>query len=300
MDGGESNSVSRHDARGGGLPLAVGTLARPLARGPRSAAFKLAGALLLAVVAHATPGLAGDRLEARFEIFGFAGLHVLTDRTIADETPSGYALATNLSTRGLAGMFVDLRSHSEVYGTLPGKTPRPESYHAEIWRNGVNHAFAVKYLNNGDVINMSAPPSDQADYLHDVQARGTVDQLTAYFLLERQVAQIGSCRLVVPVFDGEELYRLRFSDVRQETLPPDDFQNFTGPTQVCEVVREMIVANPDRTQGTYERGRLWYARLLPANRVVPVRMEYETLFGSVKGYLAEVSGYGAHLRFIGE
>jgi hypothetical protein len=41
------------------------------------------------------------------------------------------------------------------------------------------------------------------------QIRGTVDQLTAYFILERQLAHSGSCSLTVPVFDGSGLYNLR-------------------------------------------------------------------------------------------
>ena len=43
--------------------------------------------------------------------------------------------------------------------------------------------------------------------------RGTVDQLTAYFVLERQLAQSGRCALVVPVFDGSGLYNVRFTDI---------------------------------------------------------------------------------------
>ena len=40
------------------------------------------------------------------------------------------------------------------------------------------------------------------------QLRGTVDELTAYFIVERQLARRGSCTLNVPVFDGHGLYNL--------------------------------------------------------------------------------------------
>ena len=79
------------------------------------------------------------------------------------------------------------------------------------------------------------------------QIRGTVDQLTAYFIVERQLAQRGTCALVIPVFDGSGLYNLRFTDVKRETLSADGYQNFAGPTQVCEVTREDIqVIRPER------------------------------------------------------
>jgi len=239
-------------------------------------------------------------VDARFEVFGFAGLHVLTNRTSAEETSKGYSIATNLGTRGVASAFVDMRSHSEVYGTLAGETARPESYRAEIWRNGSDRDYEVKYQSDGSVINAGRLPPSERAYLEGIQLRGTVDQLTAYFLLERQLARRGSCNLDVPVFDGSELYRLRFSDVKEETLAADDHQKFAGPTLVCAVVRDMIVANPDRKLSTYDKGRLWYARVLPGGRAVPVRMEYETPFGTVSAYLAELTGYGIHLALMEE
>ncbi len=202
-----------------------------------------------------------DRVEARFEIFGFAGLHVLTDRTTVEERAEAYAIATDLDTRGLASVFVDLRSHSEVHGRLIRDETHPFEYRADM---------------------------------------RTVDQLTAYFIVERQLAQRGTCALVVPVFDGSGLYKLRFTDGKRETLSADGYQNFAGPTQVCEVVREEIPANPDRNEDTYRRGKIWYARMIAGDRMVPVRMEFDTAFGGVKGYLAELHGRGVNLHLVRE
>src|SRR5215470_7740478 len=41
----------------------------------------------------------GDRVDARFEIYGFAGFHVLTNRTSVLEIGERYAIATDLDTR---------------------------------------------------------------------------------------------------------------------------------------------------------------------------------------------------------
>jgi hypothetical protein len=257
-------------------------------------------ALLPLAVASMTPALGSDRVDARFEVFGFAGLHLLTNRTSAEETTNGYTIATTLDTRGIASAFVDLRGHSEVQGVLRDKVPHPQTYHSEIWRNGSDRHYALRYSDDGNVVGTAVLPSTEGVHLDPALVRGTVDQLTAYFLLERQLSRVGSCGLVVPVFDGNELYRLRFSDVREDTLSADNYQDFVGPTHVCKVVREMIVANPDKKEGTYKQGMLWYARLLPNDRMVPVRMEYDTLFGKVAGYLAELIGYGIHLHLMEE
>ena len=64
-------------------------------------------------------------------------------------------------------------------------------------------------------------------------------------------------------------------------------------------MREDIVVSPDRNEDTYKRGRIWYAQVA-GDRMMPVRMEYDTAFGVVKGYLAEVRGHGANLQLAGD
>ena len=132
------------------------------------------------------------------------------------------------------------------------------------------------------------------------QIHGAVDQLTAYFIIERQLAHSAKCSQVVPVFDGGGYYNLRFSDVGRETLSADGYQNFAGASVVCKVAREDIVINPDRNEDTYKQGRIWYAQVIAGDWMVPVRMEFETAFGSVKGYLAELHGRGVDLHLLGE
>jgi hypothetical protein len=261
----------------------------------------MAAALLLMPGALTAPAAEADRVDARFEIFGFAGFHVLTNRTTVQEMGDRYAIAMELDTRGLASIFVDLTSHSEVQGGLNRDTPRPQAYRADVRRNGAERHYAVDYRGDGTANNASAAPSAGRPLLVAAeQTRGTVDQLTAYFLVERQLALRGACALVVPVFDGSGLYNLRFTDLKRETLSPDGYQNFAGPSQVCEVAREDIVVNPDRNEDTYRRGRIWYARVIAGDRMLPVRMEFDTAFGVVRGYLAELHGRGVNLQLMGQ
>ncbi|MBV8335842.1 MAG: hypothetical protein JO358_10510 [Alphaproteobacteria bacterium] len=78
--------------------------------------------------------------------------------------------------------------------------------------------------------------------------RGAADQLTAYFLREKQLAERDSCALFVPVFDGSALYNLRSTDVRGEVLSADEHQIFTGPSRICEVTRENLAPVPTPTR----------------------------------------------------
>jgi len=267
---------------------------------------RLASPAVIAVALLFTPGTWGapaaetDKVYARFEIFGFAGFHVLTNRTTIQQIGDKYAITMELDTRGLASIFVDLTSHSEVHGELARGAARPEAYRADVRRNGAERHYAVDFRRDGSVANVATPASSSEPFVVAAeQTRGAVDQLTAYFLIETQLAHGGSCSLVVPVFDGTGLYNLRFSDLKRENLAADRYQKFAGPAQVCQVVREDIVVNPDRNEDTYKRGRIWYAQVA-GDRLLPVRMEYDTAFGIVKGYLAEVREHGASLQLARE
>ena len=226
---------------------------------------------------------------------------LLTTRTTVEETSNQYEITADIQTRGVAKVFVNLASHSEVHGTLVGDTYRPEAYRSEVIRNGTDRHYALDYRADGAVTNIAAPLSTERPFFVAAeQVRDTVDQLTAYFIVEHQLASRGTCALVVPVFDGGGFYNLRFSDVKRETLSADSYQRFAGETQVCQVSREEIVVNRNQGEDTYQRGRIWYARLMTGDRLIPVRMEYDTAFGVVRGYLAELDGPGVHLRLMGE
>ena len=259
----------------------------------------IAATVLAALAALAAPAQEVDPLELRIEIYGFAGFHVLTNRTRVVASGDRYTIATDLDTRGIASIFVDLTSHSEVHGKLVKDGVQPAGYRSEVRRNGTDRNYRIDYRADGSVASDQTPPvaalktSAAAD-----QMRGTVDQLTAFYILERHLVQTGNCVLVVPVFDGLSRYNLRFTNAGSETLSPEGRQRFSGPTQACNVKREDVDGFPsEQASGTYKRGKLWYARLGGEN-MAPVRMEFDTEFGSIQGYLGELRGAGLNLRFI--
>src|SRR6516162_481323 len=263
--------------------------------------YLVAFAIVTSIVALATPAAAADPVELRIEVYGFAGFHVLTNRTRVSASGVQYSIATDLDTRGLAAVFVDLTSHSEVRGTLTQDAARPDAYHGDVRRNGSDSHYRIDYRADGTVASDQSPPfpalrsAAAAD-----QMRGTVDQLTAFFILERQLAQRGSCGLVIPVFDGLSRYNLRFTDAQPETLSAEGHQRFAGPTLVCSIRREDVDGFPggqDANGGTYKRGKIWYAHLTGQNQMVPVRMEFDTEYGSVSGYLSQQRSRGVSLSF---
>jgi Protein of unknown function (DUF3108) len=243
---------------------------------------------------------AAHQLSLRIEVYAFLGLHVLTNLTTIDTSSGRYRITTDITTRGIASVFIDLNSHSEVHGRFVGKMPFPEAYRSDVKRNGVDRRYRIDYAAAGPVASEWAPPAVQWETpFPPAKLRGSVDQLTAYFIVERQLAERGSCTLIVPVFDGHSRYDLRFHDTALANAVargPDG----PVPLHVCSVTRDDIPGikgNHDASEGTYQKGRISYARIGPRGQMVPIRIEYDTEFGAVTGYLDELRGPDGVLHF---
>jgi hypothetical protein len=269
------------------------TVFRPLA---------LAG--LLPLVLAAAPPTAGQpqHRKYRVEVYGPAGLHVATTHTEIDLSGGTYAIKSNIETRGFAGWFVSMNSTAQAKGRLTTDAAQPESFRSDTERNGVERHDKVSYATDGAVSGGSTPPStkDAVKPVAPAQMRGTVDNLTAYLLVERQLGRGGKCDLTVPVFDGHERYDLKFSDGGQQKLSPKGGQNFAGMTTVCHMKRVEIAgfpANPEDSEGA-RSGTLWYARIVPGELVQAIRMDMQTEAGEISAYLAEVTANGAELKLM--
>jgi hypothetical protein len=259
-------------------------------------------ALAASLLAVAKPSAApANEVELRIEVYAFAGLHVLTNRTTIDANRGRYRITTQIDTRGIVSLFIDLNSRSETRGRLAGNAVMPERYNSEVRRNGVDRRYRIDYAPAGPLASEWAPPATSwQNPIAPEKLTGTVDQLTAYFLVERQLHERGSCNIVVPVFDGHSRYNLRFRDAKPSDPANRGARNYQGPVHVCDVNRDDISGYPgnqDPAEGTYQKGKLWYARLGPAGQMVPVQIDYDTEFGIVTGYLAELRGPDGARRF---
>jgi hypothetical protein len=253
------------------------------------------GAVLLGLLA--APALAADTIALRFEVYGLAGLHVLTLKSKIDEGGDRYAINVDYATTGVAGMFVDVKTHAQVRGRLSQTAAQPEAFRKDTRRNGEDRHNKVDYRPDGTAEASTTPALPEP--IPASAGRGTVDNLTAYFTLERQLARTGSCALAVAVFDGRYRYDLHFSDAGTKKLPWSGGQQFEGSTTACRMTRRNIStgSDPEQDEGA-KQGTIWYAKLIPGDLMVPVRMELETQIGGVTAYLAELHGRGVDLKLM--
>ncbi len=249
--------------------------------------------LLMATFASSTAG-AADHITMRIEVHGLAGMHVANDHTVISETGDRYAITGDIQTLGAAGLFQDLKKHSEARGRLIATGAQPEAYHAETHRNGAERRDKVDFRAASVASGGSTPPES----VTAAPTRGAVDPLTAYFLVERQLGRGGDCTMKVPVFDGHNRYNLIFSDAGEQTLSPSGGQKYSGAAKACRMQREAVAGYPNGENDMPRQGTIWYARLVAGDLMLPVRLKMVTEIGTVDGYLAELHGRGKDLRLI--
>jgi hypothetical protein len=256
----------------------------------------------LLLSAAAVPAAADDAVEMRFEGFGPAGVHVMTSRTVIEENRASYKIDGELATAGLGALFANVANRSVTEGQEAGDVPHPRVFDSETQRNGITVHNRVDYrLGSLPSGSSTPPPADPVTPVEASQLAGTVDGLTAYLLVERQVAHGGSCTLKVPVFDGRHRYDLEFRDAGNVALAPKDGQRYTGPAHECRMTRNEIggfYVDKSHAEGA-SAGVIWYAPLLSeSDLAVPVRMEMETEIGSVAMFLSRLRGRGIDLKLM--
>src|SRR5437868_13752272 len=117
---------------------------------------------LLAVAALSTPAVADQRVVTRFEMFGFAQIGVLTLRNRLEESGEHYTVTTDYATKGVASVFVDLKTHAEARGRITSGSAQPESFHTDSRRNGTERHSRIDYRPDGAVEAASTPPPSEA------------------------------------------------------------------------------------------------------------------------------------------
>lgn len=261
----------------------------------RVTGFSRLAATLLCCAAPIAVASAADRIALRIDVIGPLGMRVLEMHSLLEENPGRYAVSVDYATTGLAGLIIDQKTYAVALGQLVPGSAIPASFRNQTRRNGVERNSHVSYAADGTVQGSSNPPPSKI--VAPEAARGTVDNLSAYLRLERQLATKGTCAMTVPVFDGRHRYDLVFADGGRQTLTPEGGQNFEGVATACKMTRyNRSVDEAEKDEGA-QSGTIWYARLLPGSDIMfPVRMKLTTSIGTVDAYLAELQSSKGNLK----
>lgn len=234
------------------------------------------------------------RVDSVTELYAFGGIHIATNHTSVKLGPHSYAVTTNVRSSGLAGIFLDIKTHSETRGLIVQDQLRPRSYRGEVHRNGSDSYALVDHHADGNVT-ATAEPAAFSFSVDRALISGSIDQLTAFLMVERQVARGRSCAGDIPVFDGRHLYTLHFRDAGSAAPDRAIGTGVAGPLRVCRMERQAIAGFADsagHSEGVYQ-AVLYYAPVAGDEIAIPLRMELWTEFGAVSGRLARLRVDGA-------
>ncbi|PWK60895.1 DUF3108 domain-containing protein [Roseicyclus mahoneyensis] len=158
--------------------------------------------ICLAFGLSTAPARAQDQI--RFDVL-FRGLSVAEITLVARQTDAAYALAGQVRSTGLAGVFARLRFQLQAEGVMAGAAPRPRRYAEDVDTGRRVSAVEVSFAGDAPQI-LRQTPAPGAEAVPPDAATGTVDPLSALWRVVRGGA--APCGWSMPVYDGARLSEL--------------------------------------------------------------------------------------------
>ncbi len=235
---------------------------------------------------------AATGLKASY-VVDVAGITVLDFTASLDFAEGAYAVGTTARTRGVASVFIRGQQTSRVDGAWRSVQPAPTRYRADgVWSGAARHT-ELDYERGLPIVRVLDPPETELRFpVPPEQQSDTIDPLSAFARLVRQVRDTGRCDGQVSVFEGR--VRLEIT-VHTEGIQHLDGGRggWSGNALRCPY-ESRAVAGFRRDQDSAdavrpERGTAWIAAPAPGMLPVPVRIDASNRwFGSTTIRLVHV------------
>ena len=226
-----------------------------------------------------------------------AGLKVFAFQAAADLGGSvggadGYRMQTSYHTSGILGAFVSGDLHSMAAGSWRNAAPVPLQFQTwGVWR-GDPRAVLIDYVGGQPEVRKLLPSIEgEREPVPRTDQANTIDMLSGFAQLARQMNTNGRCEANTRLFDGRRLVTVAVTHIGVEILSSDSASMFAGQAVRCDIDSRQIAGfafdsgrDPAATQ---TQGSLWFARPMPGAPMVPVRMSLQLqMFGRATMYLA--------------
>jgi len=174
---------------------------------------------------------AGGKIETSYEV-NVRGITVLDIKYTSETSAAGYRSQASIKTRGVIAIFSDYRMKMAASGALVGGQTSPAQYTSRSEKKDKAKAVEVNWSQG--IVSASETvknPETKAE-IDSAVAAGVTDPLTAIFRIGASPA--GSpCQAVHRIFDGKEVFELRFS-LKGEAVLDDSFRGaYRGKAYEC-------------------------------------------------------------------
>ncbi len=201
-----------------------------------------------------------------------------------------YMVDGRFSKEGIvAALSATFNGQNRVWGRASPTGLRPLSGWSLIQFRDDVRTWQVTYRGDGtyDEAHVPSFTPEPDRIVSAAQKGGAFDPLTA--AVAGALTGAGPCDRVYAIFDSKRRFDVTLRRLGTEPLVAGELPGVTGEALVCEAVMKRIAGyNPKRMkQDAYERKppRLWFATIPGFERLLPVRMEMPTSFGTVHGRL---------------
>jgi hypothetical protein len=175
----------------------------------------------------------GGKVETSYEV-NVGGLTVLDIKYSSEVMAAGYRSQASIETRGMANFFSDYRMKMAASGALAGSQSSPLQYRSRSEKKDKEKTFD---LNWSQGVLLAA--DRQAEKNPQIQAEidsaltpDVTDPLTAIFRIGTLPGG-NPCRAAHRIFDGKEVFELRFSFKREAVLDASFPGAYHGKAYEC-------------------------------------------------------------------
>lgn len=242
-----------------------------------------------AVLLSALP-VEASTLELDFTAYG-GGLRIAegTLRLDAAGPANGpYAVRLDAGWASWITLFSTFRYEAEAAGTLGNPSVRPARFKSERQLRRKRDVLRLDYAGAAPTVRMEPTRDpDDAKLVPEEATRGTADPLSVGAAVIAAAGGPSPCTGRYPVYDGRRRYDVLLTPLGREVLEPSSSRMGAGPTEACQLTLRPVAGfqrdlDPDKffVQSVDRTAKLWFLRVEPQGRVVPVQMEVETNVGT--------------------
>ena len=174
-------------------------------------------------------------LEMAYEV-EVKGITVLDVKYSTVMSGAGFHSQASVKTRGIAAFFSDYVMKVETSGSMVDGQARPTQFTSVREKKDKTKKIELSWDNNGVVANdrkVGKDPDTQAD-VDGALTPDVTDMLTA--ILQLGTSQTGGpCQSTYRVFDGKEVFDLRFAFAGVGTFRADSEGSYHGPVYGCQM-----------------------------------------------------------------
>lgn len=221
----------------------------------------------------------------------FSGVNVADMQANFALSPQTYRVQLSFQVVGAAAALFRANGISTVDGRFQGDRAVPHQVVSTGQSNGKAREMEMHWAGDQPtVVRMQPPVEPEREPVPPAEQARTIDSLSAMAVLLHRVWTTGRCESDVRTFDGRWTTRIAVKTAGEETLEPTTRSPFNGTALRCDIEGQQLAGFwRDKDEAALHkphRATVWFARAMPGQPLVPVRIAIETRgFGEATLYL---------------